>query len=157
MQRDPHGVSIRVTTSQRDPILPTVCTYMNTRVHTHHTCLHGCELNRCSGIWRRKQKREGDEDRDREWKRLINDYIHMYSILPAPVSPPLLSSKPKPRLPKWGAHQPPPTAYCCHQSPLKGPANTQLQFRQLLPSSSSEEERGLRGEGGRGGVSRFSL
>jgi len=94
---DPYGVSIRVTTSQRDPILPAVCTYMKTRIHTHHTCLHICELVGCSGIWRRKQKREGEEDRDREWRWLINDYIHMYSILLyAPVSPPLLSSKPNP-------------------------------------------------------------
>ena len=74
----------------------------------------------------------------------------MYSILPASSSPPLLSSEPKPRLPQWGTPKTPCTAYCCHPSPLKGPANTQLPFRQLLPSSPSEEERGLR-EGGGGG------
>ena len=78
---------------------------------------------------------------------MINDYIHMYSILPASSSPPLLFSEPKPRLPQWGTPKTPPTAYCCHPRPLKGPDNTQLSFRQLLPSSPSEEERGLR-EGG---------
>jgi len=95
------GVSIRVTTSQRDPILPAVHTYMNTCIHTHHTCLHWwhiCELVRCSGIWRREQKREGEEDKDREWRWLINDYIQCTVYYPG--SPPLLSSKPKPRLPK---------------------------------------------------------
>ena len=45
------GVSIRVITSQRDPILSAVHTYMNTRIHTHHTCLYICELVRCSSIW----------------------------------------------------------------------------------------------------------
>ena len=81
------GVYIRVTTSQRDPILPAVHTYMNTRIHTHHTCLHMCELVRCSGICRREQKTEGEETRDREWKLLINDYIHMYSIFNASFHP----------------------------------------------------------------------
>ena len=57
---------------------------------------------------------------------MINDYIHMYSILPASSSPPLLSSEPKPRLPQWGTPKTPPTAYCCHPSPLRGPASTQL-------------------------------
>ena len=85
------GVSIRVTTSQRDPILPAVHTYMNTRIHTHHICLLINELVRCSGLWRREQKTEGEENRDREWRWLINDYIHMYSILPA-----------------WGHPRPPP-------------------------------------------------
>ena len=80
---------------------------------------------------------------------MINDYIHMYSILPALVSPPLLFSEPKPRLPQLGAPKTHPTAHCCHPSPLKGPANTQLPFRQLLPSSPSVEERGLRGGEGR--------
>ena len=75
----------------------------------------------------------------------------MYSILPASASPPLLSSEPKPRLPRWGTPRTPPTAYCCHPSPLKGPGNTQLSFRQLLPSLPSEEERGLR-EGGEGSI-----
>ena len=100
---------IRVITSQRDPILPAVHTYMNTRIHTHHTCLHVW----CSGIWRREQKTEGEETRDRERRWLINDNIYMYSILPASVSPPLLSSEPKSRLPQWGAPKPSPTAYCC--------------------------------------------
>ena len=50
---DPYErVSIRVTTSQRDPILQAVHTCMSTRVHTHHTCLHICELVRYSSIWR---------------------------------------------------------------------------------------------------------
>ena len=118
---------------------------MNICIHTHQTCLHICKLVRCSSIWRIEQKTEGEETRDRTW--MINDYIHMYSILPASASLPLLSSEPKPRLPKWGTPKIPPTAYCCHPSPLKGPAHTQLSFRQLLPSSPSEEERGLR-EGG---------
>ena len=82
---------------------------------------------------------------------MINDYIHMYSILPASASPPLLSSEPKPRLPQWGTPKTPPTAYSCHPSPLKVPANTQLPFRKLLPFSPSEEERGLR-EGGEGSI-----
>ena len=81
---------------------------------------------------------------------MINDYIHLYSILPASDVLPLLSSEPKPRLPQWGTSKTPPTAYCCHPSPLKGPANTQLPFRQLLPSSPSEEERGLREGRGEG-------
>jgi len=51
------GVSIRVTTSQRDPVLSTVHTYMNTRIHTHYTCLHICKLVRCSSIWRIEQNR----------------------------------------------------------------------------------------------------
>jgi len=54
----------------RDPILPAVHTYMNTHIHTHHTCLHMCELVKCSGIWRREQKREGEEDRDMECRWL---------------------------------------------------------------------------------------
>ena len=53
------GVSIRVTTSQRDPILSAVHTYMNTRTHTHHTCLHICELVKCS-------MEDGTEDRGGE-------------------------------------------------------------------------------------------
>ena len=69
---------------------------MNTRIRTHHTYLHICELVRCSGLWRREQKTEGEETRDGEWRWLINDYIRMYSILPASVSPPLLSLEPKP-------------------------------------------------------------
>jgi len=40
---------------------------------------------------------------------MINDYIHIYSTLPASISPPLLSSEPKPRLPQWGA--PPSNCY----------------------------------------------
>jgi len=62
------GVSIRITTSQRHPILSAMHTYMNTRTHTHHTCLHICELVRCSSIWRIEQKTEGEENRDREWR-----------------------------------------------------------------------------------------
>jgi len=67
------GVSIHVPTSQRDPILLAVHTYMNTHLHTHHTCLYICELVRCSGIWRGKQKTEGEQDRDKEWRWLINN------------------------------------------------------------------------------------
>jgi len=37
---------------------------MNTRIHTHHTYLHICELVRCSSIWRIEQKTEGEENRD---------------------------------------------------------------------------------------------
>jgi len=44
------------------------CTYMNTHIHTHHTCLHICELVRCSGIWRREQRTEGEENKYREWR-----------------------------------------------------------------------------------------
>ena len=35
--------------------------------------------------WRIEQKTEGEENRDRGWRELINDYIHMYSMLPAPL------------------------------------------------------------------------
>ena len=56
---------------------------------------------------------------------MINDYIRMYSILPASAFLPLLSSETKPRLPQWGSKTPP-TSYYCHPSPLKGPGNTQL-------------------------------
>ena len=34
---------------------------MNIHIHTHHTCLHICELFRCSDTWRREQKREKEE------------------------------------------------------------------------------------------------
>ena len=109
---------------------------MNIRIHTYHTYLHIYELVRCFGIWRIEQKTEGEENRDRKWKWLINDYIHMYCILPASVSLPLLSSEPKPRLPQWGTPKTPPTAYYCHPSPLKGPANTQWCERCLLITES---------------------
>jgi len=41
---------------------------MNTHIHSHNTCLHICELVRFSDVWRRRQKRERKEGRDREWR-----------------------------------------------------------------------------------------
>ena len=66
---------------------------------------------------------------------MINDYIHMYSILPA-----------------WGHPRPPPqrTAAIRAHYYFERPRQHSVAIWQLLSSSPSEEERGLRG-GGRGG------
>ena len=84
----------------RPHLVSSVHLYEYTHTHTHNTCLHICELVRCSDIWRRGQKREREERRDREWRWLINDYVQMYSIFTRPGFPPLLPSEPKPRQPE---------------------------------------------------------
>ena len=78
---------------------------------------------------------------------MINDYIHMNSVFPSPSLPSVVFGAKTPTT-TVGDTQDPPHSVLLPSEPIKGPDNTQLPFRQLLPSSPSEEERGLR-EGGR--------
>ena len=78
---------------------------------------------------------------------MINDYIHMNSVFPSPSLPSVVFGAKTPTT-TVGDTQDPPHSVLLPSEPIKGPDNTQLPFRQLLPSSPSEEERGLReGEG----------
>ena len=96
-----------------------------------------------SSIWRIEQKTEGEENKDSEWRGLINDYIHMNSIL---TNIPMNSILPAPALshcrlrsqnPDYhsGEHPRPPPQRTAAIRAHKRPANSQLPFRQLLPSS----------------------
>ena len=80
---------------------------------------------------------------------MINDYIHMNSVFSSPALPSVVFGAKTPTT-TVGDTQDPPHSVLLPSEPIKGPDNTQLPFRQLLPSSPSEEERGLR-EGWGGG------
>ena len=80
---------------------------------------------------------------------MINDYIHMNSVFPSPSLPSVVFGAKTPTT-TVGDTQDPPHSVLLPSEPIKGPDNTQLPFRQLLPSSPSEEERGLWEGGGEG-------
>ena len=89
---------------------------------------------------------------------MINDYIHVYSILPASVSPSVVFGAKAPTTTLGDTHDLP-HSVLLPSGPIKRPSQHSVAIWQLLSSSPSEEERGLRGgEGGRvGSTDAFSF
>ena len=77
------GVSINVTASQWETPSCQQSTLVWT--HTYTQTIHSCIYASWLGI----QKKEREEGRDRAWRLLINDCIHMYIYISPPQLPPI--------------------------------------------------------------------